>query len=106
MPIVCSATEGAPTASSRVSVTAADDWGGPAGRKRVRPALGGSAEELFHEVGLHPPGTCERRDPPPRDRAAEPLLPRARRGPVRRRHPYRHMEETRAVEPLERAARW
>src|SRR3981081_4877527 len=33
------------------TVTAADDWGGPAQRKRVRPALPGSVEELFHEVG-------------------------------------------------------
>ena len=32
-------------------VTAASDWGGPAERKRVRPALRGSWEELFHEIG-------------------------------------------------------
>jgi erythromycin esterase-like protein/predicted phosphoribosyltransferase len=31
-------------------VTAASDWGGPAERKRVRRALGGSWEELFHEL--------------------------------------------------------
>jgi erythromycin esterase-like protein/predicted phosphoribosyltransferase len=31
-------------------VTAASDWGGPAERKRVRPALGGSWEELLHEL--------------------------------------------------------
>jgi erythromycin esterase-like protein len=30
-------------------VTAASDWGGPAERKRVRPALAGSYEALFHE---------------------------------------------------------
>jgi erythromycin esterase-like protein len=35
------------------TVTAASDWGGPAERKRVRPALGGSWEELFHK--LHAP---------------------------------------------------
>ena len=32
------------------TVTAADDWGGPAERKNVRPALPGSFEALFHEV--------------------------------------------------------
>jgi erythromycin esterase-like protein len=34
------------------TVTAASDWGGPAERKRVRPALGGSWEELLHQTGL------------------------------------------------------
>ena len=33
------------------TVTAADDWGGEAQRKWVRPALPGSVEELFHQVG-------------------------------------------------------
>ncbi len=32
------------------TVTAASEWGGPAERKVVRPALNGSVEELFHEV--------------------------------------------------------
>ena len=32
------------------SVTAAGDWGGPAERKRVRPALEDSYEELFHDL--------------------------------------------------------
>ena len=36
----------------RGTVTAASDWGGAAERKQVRPALQGSYEELFHEVGL------------------------------------------------------
>ena len=35
------------------TATAADDWEGPAERKRVRPALGDSVEELFHRG---PPG--------------------------------------------------
>ena len=35
------------------TVTAATDWGGQAERKRVRRALPGSVEDLFHEVG-HP----------------------------------------------------
>src|SRR5438046_9087723 len=34
------------------TVTAASDWGAPAQRKNVRPALRGSYEELFHETGL------------------------------------------------------
>ncbi len=33
-------------------VTAASDWGRPAERKWVRPALGGSYEELFHATGM------------------------------------------------------
>src|SRR5881397_4444915 len=34
------------------TVTAASDWGAPAERKNVRPALRGSYEELFHATGL------------------------------------------------------
>src|SRR2546423_444421 len=34
------------------TVTAASDWGAPAERKNVRPALRGSYEELFHQTGL------------------------------------------------------
>ncbi|HZR06208.1 MAG TPA: erythromycin esterase family protein [Candidatus Udaeobacter sp.] len=34
------------------TVTAASDWGAPTKRKNVRPALRGSYEELFHETGL------------------------------------------------------
>jgi erythromycin esterase-like protein len=34
------------------TVTAADDWDGPAQRKKVRPALRGSYEALFHDAGL------------------------------------------------------
>src|SRR5206468_694024 len=34
------------------TVTAASDWGGPHERKRVRPALPGSYEALFHGTGL------------------------------------------------------
>ncbi|MEZ0077484.1 erythromycin esterase family protein [Planotetraspora sp. GP83] len=33
------------------TVTAADDWDGPAERKQVRPELPGSIEELFRETG-------------------------------------------------------
>ncbi len=34
------------------TVTAASDWGAPAERKHVRPALSGSYEALFHSTGL------------------------------------------------------
>ena len=34
------------------TVTAATDWGGPAERKRVGPALPDSYEALFHETGI------------------------------------------------------
>jgi erythromycin esterase-like protein len=33
------------------TVTAASDWDGPAERKRVRPALAGSWESMFHQMG-------------------------------------------------------
>src|SRR6266571_1024182 len=33
-------------------VTAASNWDGPAERKRVRPGLPGSYEEVFHDSGL------------------------------------------------------
>jgi erythromycin esterase-like protein len=33
------------------TVTAASDWDGPAGRKKVRPALAGSWESMFHQIG-------------------------------------------------------
>jgi erythromycin esterase-like protein/predicted phosphoribosyltransferase len=37
--------------TSTGTVTTADDWGGPAQRKWVRPPLPESVEELFHEAG-------------------------------------------------------
>jgi erythromycin esterase-like protein len=40
-------------------VTAARDWGDPCERRRVRPALHGSCEDLFHATGLPASGwTC------------------------------------------------
>src|SRR5258708_17855589 len=38
--------------TSSGTVTAASDWDGPAERKRVRPAIEGSYEGLFHESGV------------------------------------------------------
>lgn len=34
------------------TVTAADDWGGEARKKRVRPGMAGSYETLFHDLGV------------------------------------------------------
>src|SRR5439155_20635140 len=34
------------------SVTAASEWDGPAERKRVRPAIPGSYEAVFHDFGM------------------------------------------------------
>jgi erythromycin esterase-like protein len=103
-------------------VTAADDWDGPAQRKWVRPALADSVEELFHEAGekefLMSLGHAAR--------AAETLraarLERAigviyRPDTERQSHYFRarsgeqfdaliHIDDTRAVEPLERTAVW
>ena len=82
------------------TVTAASDWGAPAERKRVRRALPGSWEELFHERELGPvlarsrraagpaAGARDRRRLPARDRARLALLPRPARRPVRRGDPH------------------
>jgi erythromycin esterase-like protein len=104
------------------TVTTADDWGGEAQRKWVRPALPGSVEELFHEVGRKEFMLSFPRFP----RAAELLrsarLERAigviyRPDTERTSHYFRarvsdqfdaviHIDDTRAVEPLERTATW
>jgi erythromycin esterase-like protein len=100
-------------------VTAASEWGGPAERKQVRPALDGSFERLFHELPID-----------------DFLLPLARTGDAladvrleraigviyrpqteRTSHWFTaqlpqqfdaviHFDHTRAVEPLERTALW
>ncbi len=104
------------------TVTAATNWGGPAERKRVRPALSGSYEHLFHDIGLErflllmPTGS--------RSAIAlrTPLLERAigviyRPETERQSHYFHaslsrqfdaviHIDETRAVEPLERSVGW
>ena len=104
------------------TVTAASDWGKPAERKRVRPALAGSYEALFHTTG---------RDrflliPNDSDAVAQQLsasrLERAigviyRPETERQSHYFRarltdqfdavlHFDETRAVKPLETTAEW
>ena len=104
------------------TVTAADDWGGAADRKTVRPGLPGGVEALFHEVGV----AQFMLSFPLAARAAETLssarLERAigviyRPETERQSHYFRcrvsdqfdaviHLDETRALEPLERTARW
>jgi erythromycin esterase-like protein len=104
------------------TVTAASAWGGPAERKRVRPALLQSYEALFHDLGL------------PRfllllsgDKAATAGVPARRleraigviyRPETERQSHYfyarladqfdavLHFDTTHAVEPLERTAPW
>jgi erythromycin esterase-like protein len=102
------------------TVTAATDWGGPAERKRVRPALTGSVEELFHEVARE--RFMLAMDSATRDLFKSEMLERAigviyRPETERQSHYFRarlpeqfdaviHIDETRAVEPLERTAEW
>jgi erythromycin esterase-like protein len=104
------------------TVTAASDWGAPAERKQVQPALPGSYEALFHDVGvprfllaLHDGSPAAMTLMEPRlERAIGVIyLPRTERVS----HYFRaalprqfdalvHFDETRAVEPLERSAAW
>ena len=102
------------------TVTAARDWGEPAERRRVTPSLSGSWERLFHDAGL------ERfllvlRDGPARDALRAERLERAigviyRPDTERASHYFRarlaeqfdavmHIDETRALDPLERWSR-
>lgn len=105
------------------TVTAADDWGEPARRKRVRPSLDGSYERLFHETGLDR-FILPLRDADPEllDELRRPRLERAigviyRPETERQSHYFYarlpeqfdavlHYDQTRAVEPLDRAAGW
>lgn len=104
------------------SVTASSDWGGQAERKCVRPALHGSFEALFHEVGLKRHLLLLRDENPVKDVLRQPLLERAigviyRPETERLSHYFHarladqfdaviHFDETRAVEPLERTSTW
>ncbi len=104
------------------TVSAASDWGAPVERKRVRPALPGSYERLFHSTELPgfmlPLGTGG----PARAGLREPRLERAigviyRPDTERQSHYFAadlahqfdavlHFDRTRAVEPLEPSAGW
>ena len=104
------------------TVTAASDWGEPAERKRVRPALAGSYEALFHAAGRDRFLLIVNDS----DRLAQQLgvarLERAigviyRPETERQSHYFRarlpsqfdavlHFDETRAVKPLETTEGW
>jgi erythromycin esterase-like protein len=103
------------------TVTAASNWGEPAERKRVRPALPGSYEALFHEVGIGR-FLLDLRGDGPAASLRGPRLERAigviyRPETERASHYFHarltdqfdavlHFDRTRAVEPLERTAGW
>jgi erythromycin esterase-like protein len=104
------------------SVTAASDWGAPLERKRVRPAPSGSYEALFHAAAVPAFLLC----PLAEGRAGRALRePRPQRaiGVIYRPETeiqshwltaavvdqfdaLVHVDETRAVEPLERSQTW
>ena len=103
------------------AVTAAHEWGGPAERMRVVPAVPGSVEALFHDVAL-PRFFLPLRDPGEAlGELHEPRLERAigvvyRPASERVSHYFHarvaeqfdaivHLDRTRAVEALERTAR-
>ncbi|MDT5028439.1 MAG: hypothetical protein QOE61_4865 [Micromonosporaceae bacterium] len=104
------------------TVTAADDWGGPADRKWVRPALADSVEELFHQIDekafLVPLSAGSRGAEVLRSARLERAIGVIYRPDTERQsHYFRarladqfdavvHVDDTRAVEPLERTARW
>jgi len=103
-------------------VTAADDWGGSARRMRVRPGMDGSFEALFHEAGGGQNFWLDLRDRATADALPEPRLERAigviyRPKTERWSHYFEavmpdqfdamlHLDETDAVQPLERTPVW
>ena len=104
------------------SVTAADNWDEPAQRKRVRPGLRDSYEYVLHEVSASNYYLTFRGGGAAADELAEPRLQRAigviyRPETERQSHYFHaqlprqfdamiHIDETRAVEPLERTPAW
>jgi erythromycin esterase-like protein len=104
------------------TVTAASDWGGPAERKHVRPALLGSYEDVFHSV-QSPRFLLTWRDGDNISAGLRgPRLERAigviyRPETERQSHYFRarlpdqfdvvlHFDETRALKPLESTGEW
>ncbi len=103
------------------TVTAASKWGGPAERKRVRPALPDSYEALFHDTGV-PRFLLSLRDGGMVTDLHKRLLERAI-GVIYQPQTERishyfyarlpdqfdavlHFDQTQAVEPLERTGQW
>jgi len=103
------------------TVTAASDWGAPVERKNVRPALEGSYEHLFHEIAL-PRFWIDLRGAGKIGVLQQRRIERAigviyRPETERLSHYFHarlpeqfdaliHIDETRAVEPLERTTIW
>jgi Erythromycin esterase homolog len=104
------------------SVTAATNWGDAAERKRVRNGLGGSVESLFHSIGKERFYLTFGHDEEFDSQLRRPMLERAigviyRPETERQSHYFQthlsdqfdaviHIDETRAVEPLERSVEW
>jgi erythromycin esterase-like protein len=104
------------------TVTAASNWGEAAERKRVRPAMPGSYEDLFHDVAIPAFALTLPPDSHVAGGLREPRLERAigviyRPESERASHYFHaslsdqfdaiiHIDETRAVEPLELTAEW
>ena len=104
------------------TVTAADDWGGPARRMAVRPAQPGTVEALLHATGIPAFLLCPIAGGEAAAALAEPRLERAigviyRPQTERQSHLFGasvtrqfdalvHLDRTRAVEPLERGPAW
>ena len=104
------------------SVTAATNWGDPAARKRVRNALDGSVESLFHQVGRERFYLTFGRHEEFDSHLRRPMFERAigviyRPETERQSHYFQthlsdqfdaviHIDETRAVAPIERTSEW
>lgn len=104
------------------TVTAANDWDGPAARRRVRRGMRGSYEALFHETGVPRFFLDMRRLGEASGALREPRLQRAigviyRPESERLSHYFHasvaeqfdgiiHFDRTAALEPLEREAAW
>ncbi len=104
------------------SVTASSDWGGAAERKRVRPALADSLEALLHASDLPAFILCPLAGGESGRALLEPRLERAigviyhpqterqshffGASAARQFDALVHLDETRAVEPLERTPGW
>jgi erythromycin esterase-like protein len=104
------------------TVTAARDWGQPAERRNVRPALRDSYERLFHTTGIPRFWLDLREQSETNALLAKRRLERAigviyRPESERWSHYFEaclpeqfdaviHLDETRALEPLERASHW
>lgn len=104
------------------TVTAASEWGGPAERKVVRPALSGSIEDLFHATGKEAFLVSMLTDSAATDPLGAVRLGRAigviyQPATERQSHYFHvrpadqfdamiHIDQTRALEPLQVTSRW